>query len=117
MNSLSFEGFNAKYLTFKKAGAATLNKGDFVTMDNDYTVKSFTAGSDIIGKCVDVREDLVTIQVSGYMEAPIASGQKITYGYTKISLDSTGKATASTTVNRPVFVVSLDGTKTVGFIL
>ena len=115
--SLSFEGFNAKYLTFRKAGAAVLEKGNFVSMDNNFTVKEFKAGTDIIGKCVDVRDNLVTVQVSGYMTAPIASGQKITYGYNKISLDEDGKAKPSTEVNRSVFVVNLEGTKTVGFIL
>ena len=116
MHTVSFEGFNAKYLTFKKAPAAVLYEGDFVSMDNSLTVKEYKTGSDIIGKCVEVKEDLATIQVSGYMEAPIASGQKITLGYSKLSLDSNGKLINSTEVNRPVFVVDLTAS-TAGFIL
>lgn len=116
MNSVSFEGFNAKYLTFKKSSEATLNKGDFVSMDSSFTVKEFTVGSDIIGKCVDVRDDLVTVQVSGYMTAPLASSQKLACGYSKITLNVDGKAVVSTAASRSVFVVNFNDS-TIGFIL
>ena len=117
MNTVSFEGFNAKYLTFLKGGNVSLKAGDFVSIDKNFTVKAFAAGTDIVGKCVEVRDNLVTVQVSGYMTAPLAASQKISYGYVKISLDSTGKVTASTTVNRPVMVVEINGTNSIGFIL
>ena len=117
MNSVSFEGFNAKYLTFKKADDATLKKGDFVSISSDCSVTNGKADEDIVGMCVDVRDDLVTVQVSGYMTAPVATGQKITYGYSKLTLNEDGKIKASTAVNRSVLVVEVINLSTVGFIL
>ena len=117
MNTISFEGFNAKYLTFLKEEESELKKGDFVGVSDNFTVTKFVSGGDIVGKCVDIRDDLVTVQVSGYMTAAIAPGQKLSYGYSKISLDSSGRATLSVTATRPILIVNIEGTKTVGFIL
>lgn len=118
MNSISFEGFNAQYLTFKKASSAVLNKGDFVSIDRDYTVKKFVPSEAIVGKCVDIRGDFVTVQVSGYMTAPIASAQKIPYGYTALTLNTSGEVIASAaSATRCVLVVEIIDSQTVGFIL
>lgn len=90
MKKVSFEGFKEECLTFKKAQGASISKGDFVSVSANATVSSASAG-EIVGKCVDVCDELVTVQVSGYMKAPILSGQTLTLGRCHIGIDAAGK--------------------------
>lgn len=116
MKKISFEGFENEYLTFKKAANAEIESGDFVSISANQTVSSVSAG-EIVGKCVDVCGDLVTVQVKGYMTAPILSGEDITLGRCHIELDSNGKAKISETADS-VLVTDIDtDNSVVGFIL
>lgn len=116
MNKVSYEGFGLKCLTFLKASAATIAKGDFVSISADGTVSALSAG-EITGKCVDIKGDVVTVQVAGYMTAPILTGETVTYGRCHLALDSDGKLKV-TAGARAVLVVSIDSTNGIaGFIL
>lgn len=116
MKKVSFEGVFAQYLTFKKADGAVIDKGDFVSVTENGTVGTVTAG-EIVGKCTDTRGDYVTVQVKGYMTAPILSGQSITLGKCHIGLDSNGKAKVLSSSDS-VLVTDIDTENAVvGFIL
>lgn len=116
MKKVSFEGFAAEYLTFKKAANATIAKGDFVSVSANQTVAAVAAG-EIVGKCVDVCGDLVTVQVKGYMTAPILANELITLGKCHIGLDSDGKAKVLSTAPSVLVTDIASDNSTVGFIL
>lgn len=116
MKKVSFEGFGTEYLTFKKAAGADIKNGDFVSISANNTVSGVAAG-EIVGKCADVCGDLVTVQVKGYMTAPVLSGEEITLGRCHIGLDSNGKAKVLSTAPS-VLVTDIDTENAiVGFIL
>ncbi len=116
MKKVSFEGAGAEYLTFKKAASAEIEKGDFVSISANATVSAVAAG-EIVGKCADVCGDLVTVQVKGYMTAPILSGETITLGKCNLGLDADGKAKILSTASS-ILVTDIDAENAVvGFIL
>lgn len=116
MKKVSFEGVGAEYLTFKKADGADLKKDDFVSVTANGTVGKAAAG-EIVGKCADICGDYVTVQVKGYMTAPVLSGQSITLGKCHMGIDSDGKAKVLSSADS-VLVTEIDTENAiVGFIL
>lgn len=117
MAYINFSGINENCITLKKKSGATVNVGDFVSITNDGEVGNVSAKGDIIGKCINIRNDFVTVQISGFMTAVAASGETVTRGYGAYGIDATGKL-ASVTGARKILVVEYDSTSgKVGFIL
>lgn len=116
MKKVSFEGFNAQYLTFKAAEGAELKKGDFIDFDTEGKVITARAG-EICGKCTDINDDLVTVQVSGYMTAQFADNIFFTPGRRHIVLNSQGKIENSSSANSVLVVFTDADSSVLGFIL
>lgn len=117
MSKVSFEGYNENCLTFNKAEGSAIKKGDFVSLSGNGTVTVAAANSDIIGYCVDVDGDYVTVQTQGYIKAAPASGESISLGYTSITVNANQEIIASTNA-RKVLVVDVDMPgRAIGFIL
>lgn len=116
MKKISFEGALAKYLTFRKAESASVKEGDFVSLSADGDVCEVKKG-EIFGKCVDVCGSLVTVQVKGYMTAPLAAGQTVTPGRVRLGIENDGNVKVDTSAAH-VLVLSVDTAKSeIGFIL
>ncbi len=117
MSKISFEGYNTNCATFKKADSADLKKGNFVKISDNYTVKQAAAGDDIIGYCIDVNGDYVTVQTSGYIKAIIEKTDNLALGYSSISVNGEQQIVSSTTA-RKVLVIEINASeRTIGFIL
>lgn len=116
MKKVSFEGFMAEYLTFRKDENAQVAKGDFVSLSAEGKVCASVPG-EIFGRCTDIRGDFVTVQVKGYMKAKVLSGQSIAPGRSHIGLDADGKIKILSTA--PSLLVTEVDTEngTIGFIL
>lgn len=116
MKKVSFEGFDAKYLTFRAAENSNFKKGDFVELDNNGCVKAASAG-EITGKCVDINGELVTVQVSGYMTGKMADNIFFAPGRRHISLNSSGKLELNSSADSVLVTFTDTDNATVGFIL
>lgn len=116
MKKISFEGFMAEYLTFKKDENAQIEKGDFVSLAPDGTVCALAAG-EIFGRCTDICGDLVTVQVRGYMKAQMLPGQSIAPGRCHIGLDESGKIKMLSSAPSLLVTEADPENGTIGFIL
>lgn len=117
MAEINFSGINENCITLKKKSGATINIGDFVSITDNGEVGAISAKGDIVGKCVNIRNGFVTVQISGYMTAVAASSETVTRGYGAFGVDTNGKL-AAVTGARKILVVKYDSTTgEVGFIL
>lgn len=117
MANINFDGINEQCITLKKKSGDSISVGDFVNITGDGEVGALSEKGDIIGKCVNIRNDFVTVQIAGYMTATAASGETVARGYGEFGVDASGKL-AAVTGARKILIVEYDSaTGKVGFIL
>ncbi len=109
--NIDFKGYGENAATFAVTG--TIEAGDFVSVSSNFTVAKASAGDDIIGICLNVRDGYAAVQLGGYVEA--AAAEEISLGNTGITLDSNGKLVASNSAAKHLVVFATE-TKA-GFIL
>lgn len=75
--NVDFKGFNENVTTF--VADETVEAGVLVSMGANHTVTACTAGSEIVGLCLNVRDGYATVQISGYIE--VGSISSVGAGY------------------------------------
>lgn len=117
MADISFSGMKENCITLKKKDTSDIAVGDFVAITATGEADKVSENTDIVGKCVALRNDLVTVQISGYMTGYCASGETVSFGYGAYGISSTGEITEAEGA-RKILVVEYDSaTGKVGFIL
>lgn len=81
MSRISFEGFNNTYATFEYSG--NVKPGDLVKIGDSGKIVTCTDGDVFIGVCANKRDNIVTVQLSGYAEFE-NNGEIEDYGFSKI---------------------------------
>ena len=109
---ISFEGFNANYLTFIAAeGLEGASPGTLVKLTADSTVDEAIDDGDVfIGSLVSEKDGVACVQVSGYAETEAA----LAAGFHRVAF--TDGALDESETGREIFVVSSDNGK-IGFIM
>ncbi len=117
MADVNLNGVNAQYITLKKKAGTTVNVGDFIAITSNFEACPVASKTDIIGKCVNMRNDIATVQISGLMTAEADGSESVGRGYGSFGVDASGKL-VTVAGCRKILVVSYDGaTGMVTFIL
>lgn len=117
MADINLNGINTQYITLKKKADTSFNVGDFITITSNFEACPIKANSDIVGKCVNIRNDIATIQISGFMTAILDDTESINRGYGSYGIDTNGKL-VSLEGARKILVIGFDNaTSTVSFLL
>lgn len=109
MADINLNGVNTQYITLKKKQGAEFEVGDFIAITSDFEACAVAKNMDIIGKCVNMRDEIATVQISGLMTAFADSKESISRGYGSFGINSDGKLV---TVEgcRKILIVAYDGT-------
>lgn len=114
--SISFNGYDEKLLTFKASG--TINNGAVVKVSANETVSSCSNNDVFAGVCLNVKNGLACVKLSGYHKFTYSGTTNPTLGYTSFVADGSGNVKVPTDGGRSLLVVDVDTTnKTVGVIL
>ncbi len=100
---VSFDGVNAKMVTFEAAQG--VKEGALVKVSAAGKAAPCTAAGDVpIGVAVSVRDGICGVQTQGYMKVPCAAGTAVGFGL--FACDGDGSL-ASGTSGRPGFVLDV----------
>ena len=66
MSRISFEGFNNQFATFEFSG--NVKQNDLVSINASGKVVAASEGDILFGVCTNKRDNIVTVQLSGYAE-------------------------------------------------
>lgn len=105
--SVAFNGFNEKTLTFKTS--QTIDKGTPVSISANGTVVKATSGSEFIGIVKSQRDDLVEVQLYGYVKSAYTSTAP-TVGKVTLGANGTGGVKVVTSGGTTCLVLSVDTT-------
>jgi len=109
--NVDFKGYGENIATF--IADNTVKVGDFVVMNDNYSVTAADEDDEIYGYCVGVRDGYAAIQLEGYVEAPVSG--EVSLGLSSIAAASaTTVAPSETASTHKVIFVNDD---VVGFIL
>lgn len=112
--SVSFCGFDEKFLTFK--AATGLTAGEPVKMSANNTVAACSSGDAFIGIAVNVRNGYATVQMGGYATLTYSSTAP-TVGVNLLAADDSGGVAVSQSGGKAVLAVNVNATaSTVGII-
>ena len=100
--SVSYNGFDVKHITFEKKPTTTLNVGDLVITNASGYIEKAIANTSFFGVVTCVRDNFVTVQVSGYAELPY-TGSTAPVGMCKLYSNGAGGVTvdSSTGTSNP----------------
>ncbi len=119
--SVSYLGYDAKYITMEKRPDDTMRVGCFVCLDSDgYYVKKCLDGASFIGLAKCIRGNYVTVQVGGYCEVKYSGLKDPTTGHIKLNSGTEGTVVydGSDMPNQYRTVLKLDTkNKIIGFIM
>lgn len=118
--SVSYNGFDVKCITFEKKPSTQIIAGDLVAQGSDGYIEKVSANAPFFGVASCVRDNFVTVQISGYAEleytgssAPSGLCKLVSNGAGKVSVDS-----SSTSVNPARMVLKHDeAAKKIGVVL
>lgn len=101
--SISFEGFNNRYLTFTAGAAATVGK--VVELTAAGTVQDAASGS-FTGRLVSLENGLALVQVTGMMTLPFTETESapLPLGHTRVGAAADGGIQASATGRNAIVV-------------
>lgn len=113
---ISFNGYNAKIVTFYAGEACEVGKA--VTINEDGEAVCAGNNNRFIGICTSLRNGIAGVQVEGYVELPY-SGTAPKHGVNRLICDANGCLTASIDdIAQYYKILKVDtDSKTVGFIL
>ncbi len=113
--NISYKGYNTKYLTIY-SDSVTL--GSLVGFDADGNFINAKNGEDFIGVAVSVRDGIVGVQESGYIELPYDNTIP-TCGYCKLVSNGLNKVNVDSASDTKAYkVIKVDKeNKIVGFML
>lgn len=113
--SLSAQGFNAQNITLKTAG--NISAGYPVQLSSSYTVTSASVDSQFCGVVAKVKDDLASVQVTGFVTLPYTDTAP-TVGYCNLVSNGNGGVKVDNTNGKSYLTLTVDKiNKTVGIIL
>ncbi|MPN01140.1 hypothetical protein SDC9_148343 [bioreactor metagenome] len=112
--TVSLNGYNEQAATF--LSAAQISKGKSVKLSANMTVSETANGNAFIGFCLDCKDGIATVQLSGHYRAAY-SGTAPTLGKIYLAADSAGGVKVGDSTGTSCLAVSVDTVnKTVDFI-
>lgn len=113
--SVAFNGFNEKTLTFKTS--ETLEKGTPVSITSNGKVGKASAGAAFVGIAMSQRDDLVEVQMYGYVKSAYTSTAP-SLGAVALGANGTGGVKTVSSGGTSCIVLSVDETaSTVEYII
>lgn len=114
--SVSLKGFNTQIASFEADSAVTAGMAVGITANNK--VAKATAAGGVAGVCVNVREGIAAIQLTGYVRVSYSGDTAPTVGFCLLTGDGDGNVKVVTSGGRSMLVTAVDTTaKTVDIIL
>lgn len=113
--SIKLNGIKNETVTFRAEG--TIPAGTPVMPSANYTVTPATSGNPFVGVAVNQSNDLVGVQLDGYVELHYSSTAP-SIGFARLVADGNGGVKTDSTNGRECAVVYVNtATKTVGFLM
>ena len=109
--NVDFKGYGENVATF--IADDTVKAGNFVVMNENFSVTAAAEGNEIFGYCVGVNDGYAAVQLEGYVEAPVSGN--VSLGLTGIAAASATSVAASNTASAHKVIFVNDGV--IGFIL
>lgn len=118
--SVSYNGFDVKHITFEKQSSTEIKVGDLVITNAQGYLEKAASSSPFFGVATCVRDNFVSVQVSGYVELDY-TGSTVPSGMCKLYSNGAGGVSvdSSTAASNPARMVLKADTanKKIGMIL